>query len=118
MSQTNLCRYLAADGTMLSDELQDIWRMPTTDEVVRSLGRHGANAGCVWHGEVGKQVSCAVRPDKESPLWATDQPVIYYWTADAYSEERGYFVAFNGTVNASYKLGGNPRHSYRCVKEP
>lgn len=118
MAQTNLCRYLSADGTMLMDEPQNIWRMPTTEEIVRSLVRHGENTGCTWQGELGQQVTCVTLPDKESPLWATDHPVIYYWTADAYNENRGYFVAYNGTVNATHKLGGNPRHSYRCVREP
>jgi hypothetical protein len=118
MAQTNLCRYLSADGTTLLDEPQDIWRMPTTDEIIRSLGRHGENAGCKWQGEFRQQVTCDVLPDKESPLWSTDHPVIYYWTADSYSEDRGYFVAYNGMVNATYKLGGNPRHSYRCVRQP
>jgi hypothetical protein len=118
MVETNLCRYLNPGGTALMDQPQNIWRMPTTDEIVRSLGRHGANAGCAWQGEFGRQVTCAVLPDKESPLWRTDQPVIYYWSADEYNENRGYFVAFNGTVNATNKLGGNPRHGYRCVREP
>ena len=118
MAHTNLCRYLSADGSALQEEVQDFWRMPTTDEIVRSLGRHGANAGCSWRGEYLEQVNCGVRPDKESPLWSTDQPVIYYWTADSYSEDDGYFVAYNGWVNAAYKLGGNPRHGYRCVREP
>ncbi len=118
MQRNNLCRYLDEDGLVLSQTAQEIWRMPTTDELVRSLGRHGQNAGCHWQGELGRQVDCRIRPDKESPLWATDQPAIYYWTADEQSESRGYFVAFNGTVNASYKLGGNPRHSHRCVREP
>lgn len=118
MAQTNLCRYLSADGGTLLDEPQDLWRMPTTDEIVRSLGRHGQNAGCTWGGEFRRQAACDILPDKESPLWATDLPVIYYWTADSYSEDLGYFVAYNGTVNAANKLGGNPRHGYRCVKEP
>ena len=118
MAETNLCRYLSADGATLLDEPQDIWRMPTTDELVRSLVRHGEPAGCVWQGEFAEQVACDVQPKKESPLWATDHPVVYYWTADAYSEMLGYFVAYNGAVNATYKLGGNPRHSYRCVREP
>jgi hypothetical protein len=118
MVQTNPCRYLNADGTTLLHEPQNIWRTPTTDEIVRSLGRHGENAGCKWQGEFGQQVMCAVLPDKESPLWSTDQPVIYYWTADSYSEDLGYFVAYNAMVNAASKVGGNPRHGYRCVKEP
>ena len=118
MAATNLCRYLSADGTALLDEPQDVWRMPTTDEVVRSLVRHGENAGCEWQGAIGRQARCDVPPDKESPLWATDQPAIYYWTADAYSQDEGYFAAYNGTVNTTRKSGGNPRHSYRCVREP
>jgi hypothetical protein len=118
MAQTNLCRYLSADGTALLAEPQNIWRMPTTDEIVRSLGRHGKNVGCQWRGEFAQQVSCAELPDKESPLWSTAQSVIYYWTADSYNEKLGYFVAYNGTVNAANKSGGNPRHGYRCVREP
>lgn len=49
---------------------------------------------------------------------APDLAPIYYWTADAYDEWRGYFVSYNGFVNATMKSGGNPRHSYRCVREP
>lgn len=118
MARTNLCRYLSADGKTLMIEPQNIWRMPTTDEIVRSLGRHGVNAGCKWAGEFARQVACDILPDKESPLWATDQSVIYYLSADSYRSNLGYFVAYNGTVNATHKLGGNPRHGYRCVKEP
>lgn len=118
MSRSNICRYLSADGTTLLDEPQDLWRMPTTDELVRSLSRHGENAGCVWQGEFRERVACIVLPDKESPLWSTDRAPIYYWTSDSYSEDMGYFVAYNGTVNATYKLGGNPRHGYRCVRDP
>ena len=118
MSQYNLCRYLSADGTVLMEEPQDIWRMPTTDEIVRSLVRHGENAGCTWTGEIRKRAVCDLQPDKESPLWATDQAPIYYWTADPYDDSDGYFVSYNGMVNTANKLGGNPRHSYRCVREP
>jgi hypothetical protein len=116
MARTNLCRYLSVDGITLMARPQNIWRMPTTDELVRSLGRHGVNAGCKWAGEFARQVTCDLLPDKESPLWATDLPVIYYLSADSYSADRGYFVAYNGTVNATNKLGGNPRHGYRCVR--
>jgi hypothetical protein len=123
MRATQVCRYLGEDGLTLMDEPQDIWRMPTTEEVVRSLVRHGQNAGCEWGerqeaGERGRRAQCEIQPDKESPLWASDQPAIYYWTADEYDERYGFFVACNGTVNAALKSGGNPRHSYRCVRDP
>jgi hypothetical protein len=118
MARYNVCRYLGVDGTVLEDDLQDVWRMPSTDEVVRSLVRHGENAGCTWQGELRGRADCAIQPDKESPLWSTDLPVIYYWTAEAGDERNGAFVAFNGSVNATYKRGGNPRHGHRCVREP
>lgn len=118
MAAYNLCHHLSADGMTLLDEPQDIWRLPTTDELVRSLVRHGENAGCAWDGALRVPASCDRQPDKESPLWATDEPAIYYWTADSYSEDRGYFVSYNGVVNATLKTGGNPRHSYRCVRQP
>lgn len=118
MAATNLCLYLDEDGTGLRDEPQGIWRMPVVDEIARSLGRHGKSAGCEWAGETGEMVQCAVRPDKESPLWATDKAPIYYWAAEAADEDEAYFVAFNGTVNETRKNGGNPRHSHRCVRDP
>ncbi|MBN1260932.1 MAG: hypothetical protein JXB35_09655 [Anaerolineae bacterium] len=118
MATYNLCRYLSADGLTLEDEIVGVWRMPTTEEVVASLARHGENAGCVWQGEVFEQLACDVRPDKESPLWAADAPVIYYWTAGEDAGRWGVFVSYNGYVNSTLKTGGNPRHGYRCVREP
>ncbi|MGD8821499.1 MAG: hypothetical protein PVG63_00215 [Anaerolineales bacterium] len=118
MDRYNLCRYLNEEGDALLDTPQDIWHMPTTEELVRSLARHGQNAGCEWPVEVGHRADCDIQPDKESPLWAADMAPIYYWSADSFNQEDAYFVAYNGTVNTAYKLGGNPRHGYRCVREP
>ncbi len=118
MARTNLCRFLSADGLRLESEPVDVWRMPTADELVRSLVRHGQNAGCAWNGQIGQAADCRTKPDKESPLWATDQAPIYYWAADEAGEAEGVFVAYNGFVNATRKEGGNPRHGYRCVREP
>ncbi|MFL7793162.1 MAG: hypothetical protein AB8I69_13545 [Anaerolineae bacterium] len=117
MQTYSLCRYLSEDGLTLMDEPQDIWRMPTNDELVRSLGRHGENAGCTWDGE-SQKATCDVRPNKESPLWASDKSPIYYWSVDEYNERYAHYVSYNGFVNWTLKSGGNPRHSYRCVKEP
>jgi len=112
-----LCRYLSEDGRTLMAEPQNVWRMPTADEVIRSLVRHGANAGCTWDGQSGR-ADCRVTPDKETPLWAPDQQPIYYWTADEYDAHRAYYVSYNGGVGHQPKSWGNPRHGYRCVREP
>ena len=50
MDAAGLCSYLSADGLTLMDESQDIWRMPTVDEMVASLALHGENCGCEWLG--------------------------------------------------------------------
>ena len=39
------CQYLNEDGTLLASTLQNIWRLPTVDEAVRSMTRHGQNSG-------------------------------------------------------------------------
>lgn len=113
-----LCRYLSGDGTTLMDQPQNVWRMPTTQEVVRSLIHHGKHAGCTWDGEAQHAV-CEELPDKESPLWATDYMPIYMWTADEHDTAEAYFVGYNGrAVSYQNKWWGNPRHGYRCVREP
>ena len=128
MARYPLCRYLDAAGLQLMDAPQDVWRMPSVDELARSLVRQGRNAGCRWQGELREPMDCRVEPDKESPLWATDQPAIYYWAAESYvrrddfgeviDTQRAYYVSFNGVVNVASKRGGNPRNGYRCVREP
>ena len=117
MARSGLCRYLDDTGLTLMPQPQNIWRMPTTDEIVRSLGLHGENAGCEWAGELG-EVNCLLVPDKETPLWAPAQPPIYIWSGDEYDDEEAYYVSYNGRVQVQHKSWGNPRHGYRCVREP
>ncbi len=116
MLRTGLCRYLDATGTRLLPTRQDFWRMPTTAELVAALVHHGQPAGCVWNGLPGR-AECLLRPDKETPLWAPDQPPIYYWSGEAFDATRAWYVGYSGQVNARPKDWGNPRHGYRCVQE-
>lgn len=121
MDATGLCRYLSEDGSRLMEEPQETWRMPTADEIVRSLTRRGENAGCVEPVGIGVallgRAACEDTPDKETPLWAPDAAPIYYWAADEYDANRAYYVSYNGALNSQPKSWGNPRHSYRCVRE-
>lgn len=113
-----LCRYLSADGKTLMDSAQNIWRMPTTQEVVRSLIHHGKHAGCTWDGK-SSSAFCEKLPDKESPLWASDYWPIYMWTGEEFDSSQAFFVGYNGrAVTHQNKWWGNPRHGYRCVREP
>jgi hypothetical protein len=117
MNTTGLCVYLSEDGLTIMNEPQYIWRMPTVDEIVRSLVRHGKNAGCTWDGK-SEQANCQVLPDKETPLWAPDWSPIYYWAADEYDDHKAYYVSYNGKgINHQPKSWGNQRHGYRFVRE-
>ena len=116
MQRYNICRYLSEDGSRLLAEPQGFWRMPTANELVRSLVRHGENAGCTWSGQVG-QAPCQVRPDKETPLWDPKAPVIYYWSAEERDARSAYKVAYNGGVEALLKFTGLGSCGYRCVRD-
>jgi hypothetical protein len=123
METTGLCRYLSEDGTALMSEPQDVWRMPTTDEVARSLVQGGENAGCTWDG-VSVGADCSRQPNKDTPLWAADESPIYYWTADEYDAESAWYVPYTGglryggSITHQPKHWGNARHGFRCVHEP
>jgi hypothetical protein len=123
MQATGLCQYLCADGTALMPEPQNVWRMPTTDEVVCSLVRRGDSAGCKWDGE-STRAECQRQPNKDTPLWAPDEAPIYYWTGDGYDEDEAWYVPYTGgglyggMIDHQPKHWGNARHGFRCVKAP
>lgn len=123
MQVTGLCRYLSEDGLSLADEPLGIWRMPTAREIVRSLVSDGANAGCEWDGRSGA-ADCVHQPNKNTPLWAPDLEPIYYWSADERDANRAWYIPYTGglryggMIHHQPKDWGNPRHGYRCVREP
>lgn len=117
MDSCGLCAYLSEDGHTLLDTPIYVWRMPTTDEIVRSLCIDGHHAGCTWDGE-SSSANCAERPDKQSPLWNPNEQPVYYWTADEVDSGMARFVNYNGFgIHSQPKGWGNPRHGYRCVRE-
>jgi hypothetical protein len=110
-------RHLNEAGTALADEPQDIWRLPTREEVVRSLTRGNLNAGGTWDAQTG-QASYERRPDKESPLWDPYAPLIYLWTAEEESKDNAWIVVYHGGVFAKLKAVGSPSFGFRAVREP
>ena len=62
IAQAN-CRHLKADGSGLAGSPLDIWRLPTVDEVVRSMSLHGQNSRGIWRTETADAVY-ETRPDK------------------------------------------------------
>jgi hypothetical protein len=111
------CAVLNADGLSLSTAPQNLWRLPTVDEAVRSLVYRGRNAGGVWDGRTGR-ARYRVMPDKDSPLWDRYSQVIYWWTATEVGSGKAYRVAYNGYVFAWDKRGWGDYWAYRCVRAP
>ena len=112
-----VCQYLGADGTVLASTPQNIWRLPTVDEAVRSMSRHGENSGGRWDGQ-NAQASYQTRPDKETPLWNVYSQVIYWWTATEIDKEQAYIIAYDGKVWQRAKRFSLGYLGFRCVKSP
>jgi hypothetical protein len=112
-----VCQYLDEDGLAQAPAPQHIWRLPTVDEAVRSMARHGQNSGGVWDAENAK-ATYNTRPGKESPLWNTHSQVIYWWTATEVDEERANIIVYDGQVWPRAKQFGPAYLGLRCVKQP
>jgi hypothetical protein len=111
------CQCLDEDGLSLASAPQYIWRLPTVDEAVRSMARHGQNSSGVWNAETAK-ATYETPPDKESPLWNTHSQVIYWWTATEVDEEHAYIIVYDGKVWPRDKQLSPAYLGFRCVKPP
>ena len=110
------CRYLNADGLSLTDIPRETWRLPTVDEAVRSMARHGQNSAGIWDAETA-EATYKIKPDKESPVWNVHSQIIYYWTATEIGTEKAYIIVYDGNVWPRSKHFGPAYLGYRCVKE-
>jgi hypothetical protein len=111
------CQNLDKDGLTLSSTPQNIWRLPTVDEAVRSMARHGQNSNGIWNSETS-EAAYTISPDKESPLWNIHSQVIYWWTASEVDEEHAYIIVYDGKVWSRTKDFGPAYLGFRCVKSP
>ncbi|HXY13587.1 MAG TPA: hypothetical protein VEI26_03700 [Terriglobales bacterium] len=111
------CKYLAGDGRSLTDQPQNLWRLPTVDEAVRSMVFRGRNAGGTWD-PVLHRANYRVQPDKDSPLWRVHSQVIYWWTDTQADSGKAYRIAYNGYVFPFDYKGWGDYWAYRCVCEP
>lgn len=110
------CRRLDEDGLGLAEAPRDLWRLPTAEEAVRSMARHGENSGGTWDGEAA-EARYETTPDKETPLWDPHSQVIYWWTATEVDAERAYIIAYDGQVWPRSKDFGPAYLGYRCVRD-
>ena len=112
----NICKYLSDDGTKLLDAPQNIWRLPTVDEVVRSMCRNGINCGGVWDAGTEKS-NYKITPDKETPLWNPHSPIIYWWTATEKNDSTVYVAVYHGMITTADKRYSTGSRGFRAVKD-
>jgi hypothetical protein len=110
-------RYLTADGLKIADTPQDIWRLPTVEEAVRSQCRHGVNAHGTWDA-LSETASYDVRPDKESPLWDIHSQIIYWWTATQANDREAFIIVYDGKVWRRPKTAPWGYLGFRAVRAP
>ncbi len=111
------CAHLTQDGTALDSTALGDWQLPTVEQAVRSMARHGRNAGGEWDA-VRRHARYATRPDKESPLWDPHSPVIYWWTATEATPTQAFIITYAGGVFVRSKQRQPLYHAYRCVRQP
>jgi hypothetical protein len=112
-----VCQHLSEDGLTSTPVPKHIWRLPTADEAVRSMARHGQNSGGIWDAEIAK-ATYKTTPDKESPLWNVHSQVIYWWTATEVDGEHAYIIVYDGKVWSRAKQLSPAYLGFRCVKQP
>jgi hypothetical protein len=112
-----VCQYLSEDGLTVGPMPQRIWRLPTVDEAVRSMARHGKNSGGVWDAETAR-ATYETTPDKESPLWNVHSQVIYWWTATEADEDHAYIIVYDGKVWPRSKRFSPDYLGFRCARQP
>jgi len=112
-----VCQHLSKDGLTLASIPQNIWRLPTVDEAVRSMARHGQNSAGVWDAEIAEADYNSI-PDKESPLWNIHSQVIYWWTATEVDEDHAYIIVYDGKVWPRAKHFSPAYLGFRCVSDP
>lgn len=110
------CSNLEQDGTTLAAAPQKTWRLPTAEECVRSMVRHGRNAGGVLDPNAAMKARYQTQPDKETPLWNPHSMIIYWWTGTELNGSRALHVSYNGWVKVLPKTVREGDLSYRCVR--
>jgi hypothetical protein len=111
------CRHLTDDGRSLSPGEQNIWRLPTIEEAVRSMQLHGVNSRGMWNATTRK-ASYESQPEKESPLWNPHSKVIYWWTSTPCGPERICVVVYNGRVIDHRTDATRAYLGFRAVRDP
>lgn len=111
----SICSYLTADGLEIATDPQNIWRLPTVEEAVKSMQRHGVN--CQGRLNAEGEPEYEIRPDKETPLWNPYSQVIYWWTKTEVDEDQAYIIVYDGKIWKRRKSFSPNYLGFRAVRE-
>ena len=111
----SICKYLTEDGLSLASKPQNIWRLPTVEEAVKSMQRHGVNANGKLNN--GGEPEYEIRPDKETPIWNPNTKVIYLWTKTEIDKNYTYIIVYDGKIWKRRKDFSADNLGFRAVKE-
>jgi hypothetical protein len=111
-----ICQHLTDDGMSLADAPQQVWRLPTAEEAVRSMHRQGQNCGGTWDA-ASRTATYEQRPDKESPLWDVHSQVIYWWTATEVNDREALIIVYDGKVWPRPKSLRMSSLAFRAVRD-
>ena len=110
----SICKYLSEDGLSITSQPINIWRLPTVEEVVKSMQRHGVN--CKGRLNLKGEPEYEIRPDKETPLWNPNSKVIYWWTETEIDKDNAYIIVYDGKIWKRKKNFGPNYLGFRAVK--
>ena len=111
----NMFRYIDFGGVELTREIQDCWRLPSINEYVRLLKYREKNAGGFFDTQEGKAYYY-MTPDKDAPIWAPEEMVIYYWTSTSAGDTEAYDITYSGQVRKISKITKQDYRGYRAVR--
>lgn len=111
----SICKYLTEDGLSIASQPQNIWRLPTVEEAVKSMQRHGVNCKGMLNSK--GEPKYEVDPDKETPLWNPNSKVIYWWTKTEIDKNNAFIIVYDGKIWKRRKSFGPNYLGFRAVKE-
>jgi hypothetical protein len=92
----SICKYLSEDGLSITSQPTNIWRLPTVEEVVKSMQKHGVN--CKGRINSKGEPEYEIRPDKETSLWNPNSKVIYWWTKTEIDKYNSYMIVYDEKI--------------------
>jgi bifunctional DNase/RNase len=111
----NMFRYINFGGIQLTNKIQDYWRLPSIDEYVRLLKYRDKNAGGFFDSQEG-QAYYYRTPDKDAPIWAPEEMVIYYWTSTSANDTESYDLTYSGEARKISKTTKQDYRGFRAIR--